>query len=63
MHHALLLPVFASALLLSLISLAVNVLPTLRSPSVHVRTKALLRAAIINGVIIVGAVVYIARHP
>ena len=61
MHPSPLLPAFGTALVLMLVSLAVNVFPTLRG-SVQVRTKGLLRATIINAVIIVCAVVYIVRH-
>ena len=61
MHPSPLLPAFGIALALMLVNVAVNVFPTLRS-SAQVRTKGLLRAAIINAIIIVCVVVYIARH-
>ena len=61
MHPSPLLPAFGIAFALMLVGLAINVFPTLRG-SAQVRTKGLLRAAMINAVIIVCAVVYIVRH-
>lgn len=61
MHPSPLLPTFGIALALMLVNVAINVFPTLRS-SARVRTKGLLRAAIVNALIIVCAVVHSVRH-
>jgi hypothetical protein len=61
MHPSPLLPAFAIGLALMLVSLAVNVFPHIGS-SAQVRNKGLIRAAVINAVIIVCVVVYIMRH-
>jgi len=62
LQHSPLFPAFPVGLALMLVSLAANLIPTFRSQSVQVRTKALIRAAVINAFILAGVIVYVVRH-
>jgi len=53
---------FAIGLALMMVSLAANLIPTLRSGSAQARTKALIRAGVINAFIIAGVIIYVVRH-